>query len=444
MGRLTRWLLAAALACAVGVIAADAAAAFDGFGTLEADSTYGQNITFDVSLDGGAPDKLELLLRTPGSDAAFVVPVDATGPRASYVWNTAVDYVTPNTLVTYQWRAFDGDEVTVSDEATIRYDDDRPGLDWQSRQLGEATVHWYGDAEAQAVRFGELTALGVERGEERLGTTLAGPVDVFVYASRDAFFGALGPGAREWTGAAAFSEIRTIFMWNSAEAGSQAYLETAMVHEVTHIVFHDATDNPFHEPARWLNEGIATWSEAGDAGGDRAIVENEASGGGLFAFDAITEQFPIGERGGRLSYAQGTTMVDLIVDTYGPEALARMTAAYRDGASDAEALEAGTGITADELYADYYASFGVEAPTPIAPEPIAPSNVDRPTAGEVDPGGVDPDGERPPGEGSPGEGGESEDGGSSIGLVVLLAAAAVAAGLAAVAVSRRAERRARS
>ena len=142
MGRLTRWLLAAALACAVGVIAADAAAAFDGFGTLEADSAYGQNITFEVSLDGGAPDELELLLRTPGSDAAFVVPVDASGTRASYVWNTAVDYVTPNTLVTYQWRAFDGDEVTVSDEATIRYDDDRPGLDWQSRQLGEATVHW--------------------------------------------------------------------------------------------------------------------------------------------------------------------------------------------------------------------------------------------------------------------------------------------------------------
>jgi hypothetical protein len=334
--------------------------------------------------------------------------------------------------------------VTVSDEATIRYDDDRPGLDWQSRQLGEATVHWYGDAEAQAVRFGELTALGVERGEERLGTTLAGPVDVFVYASRDAFFGALGPGAREWTGAAAFSEIRTIFMWNSAEAGSQAYLETAMVHEVTHIVFHDATDNPFHEPARWLNEGIATWSEAGDAGGDRAIVENEASGGGLFAFDAITEQFPIGERGGRLSYAQGTTMVDLIVDTYGPEALARITAAYRDGASDAEALEAGTGIPADELYADYYSSFGVEAPTPIAPGAIAPSNVDRPTVGEVDPGGVDPDAERPPDEGSPSEGGAPSGGGFDVGLIVLLAAASAAAGLAAVAVSRRAERRGRS
>ena len=444
MGRLRRWLAAMGLACAIGFVTADGAAAFDGFGALEADSTYGQGITFDVTLTGGAPDDLELLLRTPGSDAAFVVPVEARAATASYAWNTAIDYLTPNTVVTYQWRAIDGDDVTVSDEATIRYEDDRPGLDWQSRQLGEATVHWYGDAEAQAVRFGELTALGVERGEERLGTTLAGPVDVFVYASRDAFFGALGPGAREWTGAAAFSEIRTIFMWNSPEAGSQAYLETAMVHEVTHIVFHDATDNPFHEPARWLNEGIATWSEAGDAGGDRAIVENEASSGGLFAFDAITEQFPIGERGGRLSYAQGTTMVDLIVDTYGPEALARITAAYRDGASDAEALEAGTGISADELYADYYASFGVDAPTPVEPEPIAPSNVDRPTAGEIDPGGVDPQVEEPPDEGAPRQDGQPGDGGSAVALVALLAAGAIAAGAAAVAVARRAERRSRS
>ena len=172
MGRLTRWLLAAALACAVGVIAADAAAAFDGFGTLEADSAYGQNITFEVSLDGGAPDELELLLRTPGSDAAFVVPVDASGTRASYVWNTAVDYVTPNTLVTYQWRAFDGDEVTVSDEATIRYDDDRPGLDWQSRQLGEATAR--GELVGLTAEHRQPAAADPDRRAER---RVAGAVD---------------------------------------------------------------------------------------------------------------------------------------------------------------------------------------------------------------------------------------------------------------------------
>ncbi|HYI67530.1 MAG TPA: peptidase MA family metallohydrolase, partial [Candidatus Limnocylindrales bacterium] len=370
MGRLIRLGAAGIAALVIGLVSATDALGFDGFGEATADSTYEVEIQFEVELQGSAPDRLELMMRTPDSQTSFVVPVEPRGERATYVWDTSVDHVTPNTLVTYQWRATVGDEVVLGPEEQIRYDDDRAGLDWQRAQLGETTVHWYGDAEAQALRFGELTAVGVAQAEDLLGTELAGPVDVFVYDSRDEFFGALGPGAREWTGAAAYSELRTIFMWLGG--GSAAYLEVAMVHEVTHVVFFDATDNPFHEPARWLNEGIATWSESSDAGEQRGIVELEASGGGLFSFDAITEQFPIGERGGQLSYAQGTTLVDNIVDRYGREAIARIAAAYRDGASDAEALEAGTGIPAEQLYADFYAEFGVDAPVPIEPEPIAP------------------------------------------------------------------------
>jgi uncharacterized protein YndB with AHSA1/START domain len=446
VGRLTRglaWRLPAAglLAGAVLVMGAGHAAAFDGFGDSTADSTYGQEIRFETTLEGDNPDRLEILIRTPGSDGSLVVPVSPSGSAAEYVWDTSVNHVVPNTLLTYQWRATDGDEVTLSEEEEFRYVDDRPGLDWQRVQLGESTVHWYGDGEDQALRFGELSAVGVERAEQLLGTELAAPVDVFVYTTADDFFGALGPGAREWTGAAAFSELRTIFMWNSSEAGSQDYLETVMIHEITHIVFHDATDNPFHEPARWLNEGFATWSESQEASEERAIVEQEA-GDGLFSFDAITEQFPIGQRGGRLSYAQGTTMIELIINEYGREAMASIAAAYRDGASDAEALEAGTGVSADRLYADFFSEFGVDEPTPIEPEPIPASNVDRPTAGDVDPGGVDPGAEPPPGDAVPGESGGSAAG-TEAAVVAGLAIGLVAAGGAAWAMTRRAERRSR-
>jgi hypothetical protein len=445
VGRLSRGPTAALAAVTLSTAAllgpgSGDAAAFDGFGTSSADSTYGQEIRFETTLSGGAPERLELLVRTPGSDGSLVIPVEASGDSAEYVWDTSIDYVVPNTLVTYRWRATAGGSVIVSDEGEIRYEDDRPGLDWQSAQLGEATVHWYGGSEERAMRFGEVSATGVQRAEELLGTELAGPVDVFVYETREEFFGALGPGTREWTGAATYSDLRTIFMWNSAEAGSVAYLETAMVHEITHMVFHDATDNPFHEPARWLNEGIATWSETEEASGERATVAHEAAGDGLFSFDAISEQFPIGARGGRLSYAQGTTMVDMIIAEHGREAIARITEAYRNGASDAEALEAGTGVPSDELEAAFFADFGVEEPTPIEPEPIAASNVDRPTAGTVDPGGVDPDAEPPAGDAAPGEDGSTTSG-TEVLVIVGLALGLVAVGAAAVAVTRRAERR---
>jgi len=443
VGRMTRALSAAILAAAGWLVAAGATLGFEGFGEMTADSTYGGAITFEVELVGDEPERLELLLSTPGDAGRHVTPVDPAGGSARHVWDTSVGYLTPNTLISYRWRAIDGERVTESEEGSIRYVDDRPGLDWQSARLGEATVHWYGDSQGQALRFGELTAQGVARAEELLGTRMAGPVDIFVYDAREDFFGALGPGAREWTGAAAYSELRTIFMWNSPQAGSTAYLEVAMVHEVTHIVFHDATDNPYHEPARWLNEGIATWAERSEADDERAIVALEAGGGGLFAFEAITEQFPIGERGGRLSYAQGASMIDLIVRDHGEQALAAITAAYRDGASDAEALEAGTGIPAEELYARFYAEFGADVPRPITPDPIPPSNVDRPPVGTIDDGGVEPGAERPPDDGAPAEpspspsGAEGGHADGDAGLAIALVVGAVAVAAAAVVIARR-------
>ena len=378
MGQL-RWRVAVigvALSLQLLLASAGTALGFTGFGAATADATFGGRMTFGVALPGGAPDKLELLLRLADAESTLVAPVEASGQRAEYVWDVAERFVVPNTRISYQWRATDGERVTLSAEQTLLYDDDRPGLDWDSATIGEATVHWYGGSEQQARRFGELTAEGAASAEQLLGHEMVAPVDIFVYDSRDDFFGALGPGAREWFGAATFPQIRTIFMWLGA--GSGDYLETTMVHEVTHVVFGDATANPYHEPAKWLNEGLATWAEGRTDADQHSTVEFEASGAGLFAFDAIAYDFPFGSRGSTLSYAMGTTMVGMIIDRYGEDAIARIAEAYRGGASDTEALESATGVSIDQLYSDYYTSFGAAEPAPVEPAPIPPSNVRKP------------------------------------------------------------------
>jgi hypothetical protein len=343
---------------------------------MTADATYGGQMRFTVQLPGGPPDKLALLLRFAGSDSTVVVPVEPGQSSAEFVRDTANQPITPNTSIAYRWRATIGGTVTLSAEKTLLYDDDRPGLDWHSARIGAATVHWYGGAEAQARHFGSVSADAAAAAEALLGHDLAGPIDIFVYDSHDDFFGALGPGAREWTGAATFPELRTIFMW--LQGGSSSYLEQTMTHEVTHVVFQDATANPFHQPAKWFNEGLAVWSERQTASGHEATVRSAVDAGGLLAFDGITESFPIGDQAARLAYDEGATMVEMIIDKYGRRAIAVIAAAWRDGAGDAEALEAGTGVKADQLYDAYFASFGVAAPTAVQPAPILPSNVDKP------------------------------------------------------------------
>lgn len=371
-----RGLRLAAILLTMTIAVPPLAAAFTDFGSMAADATYGGQMRFTVHLPGGPPDQLALLLRFAGADSTTVVPV-APGPSsAEFVWDTADQPITPNTSIAYRWRATTGEEVTLSPEKTLLYDDDRPGLDWRSAQIGAATVHWYGGAEAQARHFGSVSADAAAAAETLLGHDLAGPIDIFVYDSRDDFFGALGPGAREWTGAATFPALRTIFMWLGG--GSSSYLETTMTHEVTHVVFQDATANPFHEPAKWFNEGLAVWSEQQSASGHEAAVRSAADAGALLAFDGITESFPIGAQTARLAYDEGATMVEMIIDTYGRRAIAAIAAAWRDGAGDAEAVEAGTSVTVEQLYDSYFTSFGVAAPTAIEPAPILPSNVDKP------------------------------------------------------------------
>jgi hypothetical protein len=351
------------------------AAAFSGFGAMTATATYGVGMTFTVQLPGGAPDRLELLLRFGGSDQTSVAPVAPGAASATYTWDATTRGITPNTPVAYRWRAIVGTAVTLSAEGSLLYDDDRPGLDWHAARIGDATVHWYGGAESQARAFGAISAKAASDAESILGHSLDGPIDLFVYSTHDDFFGALGPGAREWTGAATFPELRTVFMWLGA--GSSSYLEQTVRHEVTHVVFYDATNNPFHQPATWFNEGLAVWSQSDASAAQHATVEG-AAGSGLIAFQGITESFPIGADGAALSYAEGTTMVQMIIDRYGRDAIAAIAAAWRSGDGDDEALQGGTGVSAEELYADYFAGFGVDPPQPVSPAPIPASNVDLP------------------------------------------------------------------
>jgi hypothetical protein len=366
---------ALAIALWLVVMQVSTVAAFSGFGAMTATATYGVGMTFTVQLPGGAPDRLELLLRFGGSDQTFVAPVSPGATSAQYHWDATSRGITPNTPVAYRWRATSSGIMTLSPEGTLLYDDDRPGLDWHSARIGDATVHWYGGAESEARKFGAISADAASAAEKLFGHSLAGPIDLFVYATHDDFFGALGPGAREWTGAATFPELRTVFMWLGA--GSVSYLDRTVTHEVTHVVFYDATHNPFHEPAKWFNEGLAVWSEQQSASGQRATVEG-AAGSGLLAFEGIAESFPISPTAAGLSYAEGASMVQMIIDRYGRGAIADIIAAFRSGAGDDEALQAGTKVTAAKLYAAYFAGFGVDAPQPVQPAAIGPSNVDKP------------------------------------------------------------------
>ena len=102
------------------------------------------------------------------------------------------------------------------------------------------------------------------------------PVDFFIYGDTDSFRTALGPGTRENVGGQAHADIRTLFALISPDQINDAWVGIVIPHELVHLVFDQAVDNPFRAPPRWVNEGLAVYLSEGYTGSDKAAV----AGGG--------------------------------------------------------------------------------------------------------------------------------------------------------------------
>jgi hypothetical protein len=280
---------------------------------------------------------------------------------------TDTGFTAPNTVREYRFRAVDGDRSVDGPAGLFRLVDDR--FEWRSVKEGPMTLHWYTGDEVFARRALDVGLRAIDRAASLLGVSDVAPVDFFVYDSSESLYGALGPGTREHVGGQANPLIRTMVGVIRPEDVDSDWVDVLVAHELTHMVFADVTDNPYRQPPRWLNEGLAVYLAEGYGVGDRAQVADAAAGGHLTPLAAIAGLFPITYDSFSLAYAQSVSAVDFFIDTYGQNALVRLIGTYRDGVTDDEAFEAATGADFRTFDDAWLAAQGVERPEPLGPRP---------------------------------------------------------------------------
>jgi hypothetical protein len=394
MGRLMRatirrMALAVAVgAFLVGTVAAPVRAADPTFGRPTIEAAFGDGITVEqpITLDA-RPFRVELLLTTGGASGPVVteVPAPSAGSsRLSWTLDTELGHLTPNTPVSARWRVTmaDGEAPVLGPTVETIYRDDR--FDWQTVEGDVVRVHWYEGDRAfgeRALRIGEDA---VRETAALLGVTEDAPVDFFIYPDQAAFYDALGPGTRENVGGQANADIRTMFALIAPSAIDDPWVSVVVPHELVHLVFDTAVDNPYHFPPRWLNEGLAVYLSEGYSSSDRMAVELAAEEGMLIPLDALTGQFPTTMDGFFLAYAESVSAVDYFIRTHGQEALVQLISSYAEGRTDDEAFEAAIGQDTATFGAAWLADLGAEVPERVGPQPAPAGPV--PAAWADDPG----------------------------------------------------------
>ena len=372
--RVTRVVLALGLLAGLaGIDASPVRAAGVEFGSPSIGGTFETEVTArqPVTLDGDV-ERIEVLVTLADSPGPLVSEVEIPSARETTLTHPLGGpeaHILPNTPVRVRWRITVDGVTRLGPEARTVVADER--FDWKTIEGDVVRVHWYDGDRAfgeRALRIGERE---VEETAKLFGVTETEPVDFFIYADRAAFYDALGPGTRENVGGQANAEIRTLFADIAPSAIDDPWVENVVPHELIHLVFDTAVENPYHFPPRWLNEGLAVYLSVGFDAGDRAAVDNAADSGDLIPLDGLVAQFPTGSGFG-LAYSESVSAVEFLVRTHGQDALVSLVKSYAEGKTDDEAFEGAIGMDVAAFNEAWLADLGAKAPVKYGPQPAAP------------------------------------------------------------------------
>jgi hypothetical protein len=425
------WLVAlpaALLALIAG--GAPVAAADVTFEPPTAVAEFGQPLSFRTTLRTDEPPlRVELVSRLPTSEVSTVEQADVVelGDGSFEATVTGDGHVHPNTTLDYHFRAVTAEGDVDGPAARVTVVDQR--FAWRVLDGRRVRVHWYEGDEAFARRAQAIGQRAIERASDLLGVTLDDPVDFFVYASTEPFREALGPAARENVGGQANPALATFFGLIEPSEIDSSWVDVLVAHELTHLVFAEAADNPYRRTPRWLDEGVAVHLSQGYDAADRAIVEEAAAAGRLLPLRALGGLFPTSRDQFALAYAESVAAVDLFIATYGEDRLVALIRSYATGVTDEEAFRDATGSGLAAFDEAFMSRYGAVVPEPLGPRPAPPGPLpaDWTVAGGPAPGaspeGTDvtssaavsqPAASRPPSAGSPTHASRPDDGGASV------------------------------
>lgn len=286
--------------------------------------------------------------------------------EANWVWDMRNASLPPGAEVTYWWMIEDaaGNEFETSPEI-MHFDDDR--YLWQSLtstvpQGGELTLFWYTGGDSFARELMDACQEGLARLTQDIGTYPERPIKIYIYASTSDLQGAM-IFPQEWSGGVAFTAFSTI-----AIGISQARLDwgkRALVHELTHLVVHQATFSPYGQLPLWLDEGLAMYNEGELDPVLRSYLEGAILDDELISVRSLCSPFSAYSEKVYLSYAQSYSLVEYLLNNYGQDKMLDLLALLKQGSTYDEALTEVYGFDVDGLDARWRATLT----RPVVPVP---------------------------------------------------------------------------
>jgi len=186
-----------------------------------------------------------------------------------------------------------------------------------------------------------------------IGTYPERPISIYIYASDDDLKGAL-IFPQEWTGGVAYTAFSIIAI--GIAPSELDWGKRALIHELTHLVVHQATFGPYGQLPLWLDEGLAMYNEGGLDPVLRSYLEEAIAEDELISVRSLCSPFSAYSDRASLAYAQSYSLVEYLLDNYGQGSMLELLTILKNGSTYDGALTEVYGFDIDGLDARWRAT----------------------------------------------------------------------------------------
>jgi hypothetical protein len=265
----------------------------------------------------------------------------------------------PGTGLTYRWELQDADGNKLeTDPVQIQFDDNR--YSWQKFTQGKLTFYWYDGDQSFAEQLMAAAQQALVRLAGETGAFLNQPVKIYIYSNAQDLQGAL-IYPKEWTGGVTFADYGVIAIGISP--GSLDWGERTISHELTHMVNHQMTSNPYSGLPTWLDEGLAKFNEGPIEQGDLDILNKAIVQKSLVSLRSICSGFSAYPNLASLSYVEGWSAVDFLIHNYGEAKMLELLNTIKQGRGYDEAFNKVYGFDIDGLNSEWQDHLSKNPPT---------------------------------------------------------------------------------
>ena len=285
-----------------------------------------------------------------------------TGVDISWSWDLRkTGGLPPGTDILYWWTVSDaGGDWIETPPVQIEFSD--ANHNWRSITEGDVTLYWYEGNDSFGRELMDTAQKALAQLFEDTGAYLKEAVDLYIYADAQDLQGSM-IFPQDWTGGVAFTRYGTIAIGVAPYALNWG--KRAVVHELTHLVTHQMTFNPYSDLPTWLNEGISMYAEGKLEAVYTVYLNRAVAQDDLLSVRSLASPFSAYAEKSYLSYAQSYSLVKFLIDEYGSDKMYELLKTFKQGSSYDGALMQVYSFNMDglnSLWRDYVM-------TPVAVEP---------------------------------------------------------------------------